>query len=304
MTRFYTLFISFLICASSYAALLDKIVAVVNDKPILKSQIKRISENVLARKNISPQIYSKTKYSEKELIDLKVNEYLLRDKLTEIGYVVSDDQVEAQISATEERLGLNREALLNFLKSNDFSFDEYFELIRSSIEYNLFLSRIVQPLISITEQDVKNSYFKKYSGKKRLSFKYELVDFSMPKSQLKAGMLKQFKSILSNFQQTGILPKEYSNVSTNPLGKVSEGDLNKNMKKVLSETDEGKFSDPILLGPQYHIFFVKKKDLVESDDFLRSKNQIRAELFQKAMSTVASQWFQTEASKHYIKYFL
>lgn len=302
--RNFLFFLSALFCLNTNAVLLDKIVAVINDRPILLSQINRISENVEARGNISPQIYSKRKYSSKELIQIKVNELLLRDKLTEIGYIISDDQVEAQIKNTEDRLGLNRAALLNFLKGNNFSFDEYFELIRASIEYNLFVSRIIQPLISITEQDVKNAYYRKYSGKKRLSFKYEIVDFSLPKNKLKKGMLSQFQNILTNFQQTGILPSEFSDVSTNNLGQLREGDLNSNLRKVLGDTEEGKFSTPVDIGGQYHVFFVKKKDLVESDDFLRNKDRIRAELFQKSIETVSDSWFKSEADKRYIKYFL
>lgn len=303
MRNFIFLF-SILFCLSSEATLLDKIVAVVNEKPILLSQVNRISQNVEARRNISPQIYSKAKYTKRELIDIKIQEQLLRDKLTEIGYIISDDQVEAQIKSTEDRLGLNRSALLNFLKSNNFSFDEYFELIRSSIEYNLFISRIIQPLISITEQDVKNAYYSKYSGKKRLSFKYELVDFSLPSSRIKKGMLSQFTSILTNFQQTGVLPSEFSDISTNNLGELREGDLNAKLKKLLANTEEGKFSEPTKIGGQYHVFFVKRKDLVESEDFLKNKNRIRAELFQNSIKTVSTSWFESEGRKHYIKYFL
>jgi peptidyl-prolyl cis-trans isomerase SurA len=302
MTKFFILFI--LLTTTCHSALLDKIVAVVNSETILLSQVNRISENLEARRNISPQIYSKTKYSFRDLVNIKINEVILRDKLTEMGYVISDEQVESQVKATEERLGLNRSALLNFLKSNNFSFDEYFELIRSSIEYNLFLSRIIQPLISITEQDVKNSYYKKYSSQKRLSFKYELVDFSLDKSSFKKGMLKQFKSILSSFQQTGVLPEEFSDVSTNVLGEIRESGLTSNLKNLLTNTEEGKFSNPLLMGSQYHIFYVKKKDLVESEDFMGKRNQIRAELFQKSMITISASWFKSEADKHYIKFFL
>ncbi len=304
MNKLLILLFIALISFEGNAKLLDKIVAVVNSQPILLSQINRMGENLEARRNISPQIYGKKTYTKKNLVDIKINEFLLRDKLTEMGYVITDEQVEAQVKATEDRLGLNRAALLNFLKSNNFSFDEYFELIRTSIEYNLFLSRIIQPLISITEQDVKNAYYQKYSSNRRLSFKYELVDFSLDRGDFKKGMLRQFKSVLTSFQQTGILPDEFSNVSTNVIGEIREDGLTSDLKKVLKDTPEGKFSNPILIGGQYHVFFIKSKDLVESEDFLVKKNQIRAQLFQSSMETIATSWFKSEADKHYIKYFI
>ena len=40
---------------------------------------------------------------------------LVRDKLSEMGYVINDDQVESQIKNTERRLGLTRSNLLDFL---------------------------------------------------------------------------------------------------------------------------------------------------------------------------------------------
>lgn len=304
MHRYILVLLFSFIALSTHAALLDKIIAVVDSSPILLSQINRVGENLEARRNISPQIYNKETYLKKDLVNIKINEVLLRDKLTEMGYVITDEQVESQVKATEDRLGLDRAALLDFLKSNNFSFDEYFELIRSSIEYNLFLSRIIQPLISITDQDVKNAYYQRFSKNKRLSFKYELVDFSLDRSRFKKGMLKQFKGVLTSFQQTGILPKNFSDVSTNVIGEIREDGLTSSLKNVLKNTPEGKFSEPTLIGDQYHIFFVKSKDLVESEDFLVRKKQIRAELFQQSMETIAKSWFKSEADKHYIKYFI
>jgi peptidyl-prolyl cis-trans isomerase SurA len=296
-----TILILLLFTLNANATFLDKIEAVVNDTPILRSQIKRMSTNVEARRNISPQIYHKKKYTTNDLIKILIRTQLLRNKLSEMGYVVSDDQVESQITSTEQRLGLNRQALLNFLSNNNFSFDEYFELTRASIEYNLFLSRIIQPLVSITEQDVKRAYFSKHANQKRLSFEYELVDFVIEKKLVNKAMLADFKDVLSTFQKNGILPERFSEVQTHDLGNIKEDSLNDKILGRLKKTEEGTFSDPLLLGGDYHVFYVKKKDLVESDDYLSKRNKIRAELFQDQMMSLAENWFTTEANKNFIK---
>ncbi len=287
----------------SRAELLDKIMAIYDDQPILLSQLKRIKANIPARRNISPQIFSKAKYSLEELAQMRIRSKLIRAKLNEMGYIVSDDQVEASIKSTEQRLGLNRAALLNFLKNNDFSFDEYFELIRESQEYGLFVSRVIQPLISITEQDIKNAYYQKNSTNKSLSFSYNLVDFSIDESALNSAQVKALKPTLVEFQQNGVLPEVYSTVSTNELGNLTEDSLIGPIRKALASTNEGEFSDPISLGGSYHVFYVKKKDLVESSDYLDKKNQIYSELFQKAIESISDSWFNTEMEKHYVKTF-
>lgn len=304
MNKFLQIVVLIFTTFQTKAELLDKIVAVVNDNTITLSQIRRVKENLAARRNISPQIFNQSNYTQKELIEIEVQISLVRAKLTEMGYVISDDQVEAQVKSTEERLGLNREALLKFLNSNNFSFDEYFELIRSSIEYNLFLSRVIQPLISITEQDVKNAYYKKYSNQKSLSFKYELIDFSLEKNRFKKGMLKEFKSVLTEYQQNGILPQAFSELSTNVLNDIREGGLTQNLKKALNSAEEGGFTSPVLLGSNYHVFYIKKKDLVESEDFIQKRNQIKGQIFQDSIISMSKNWLESESQKNYIKYFL
>jgi len=64
------------------------------------------------------------------------------------------------------------------------------------------------------------------------------------------------------------------------------------------------FSNTALIGDEYHVFFVKEKNLVESSEFLNNKYKIREILFQKATENMASLWYQRESNRHYIKSFL
>ena len=288
---------------TSQAKVLDKVLAVVGDNIVTLSMVTRIKSNLIARNNISPLIYSKTKMSNKEIVTLLVQRSLVRLKLAEMRYIISDDQVESRIKQTEAKLGLNRAALLSFLKNNNITFDEYFELTRESIEFNIFNGRVIRPLISITDQEIKNSYYKSNIKNKTLAFRYTLVDFSLSNSAFKNDMLLNFKSMLTKFQINGVLPQAYSSLSTNVLGDITEDGLTKELKSILKSTDEGTFSTPILLGDSQHIFFVKKKDLVESEIFLKAKEKIRNELFFSQAKKVSNLWYKREENKHYIKYF-
>jgi len=288
---------------SANAELLDKILAVVNGKAITLSTVKRVKTNIRARKNISPLIYERLNFSDKEIVEILINSVLVRSKLEEMGYIISDSQVESQIKMTEKNLGLNRDALLDFLNSNNLSFDEYFELTREAIEFNIFSSRFIRPLISVTDQEVKNHFYKQNANNKRFSFKYTLVDFSINKNILSSADLSNFSNVLKKFQNTGILPNKYKDLSTNVLGDITEDGLTKELIALLKKTDEGSFSKPILLYTEYHVFFVKKKDLVESEVFQRQKEKIKAELMKGVGLSITKMWFLREKDKHYIKYF-
>ena len=71
----------------------------------------------------------------------------------------------------------------------------------------------------------------------------------------------------------------------------------------MKKTEEGKFSDPILFGDSYHVFFVKKKSLVESSVYLNAKPRIQRQLYEKVSQKVIETWLAQESQKHYIKFF-
>jgi len=288
---------------SAHSKLLDKIIAVVDNKIITLSQVKRVQSSIGPRRNISPLIFYKAKFNTKEVVQLLIERQIIRDRLSEMGYVVSDEQVEAQIKETESRLGLNRDRLLEFLNSNNVTFDEYFELVRETYEYNIFNQRVIRPLISVTEQEIKNTFYKENQNNKTLSFKYTLVDFALSKKAFKKGMLKRFRGVLKKFQSDGSLPNEYSKVSTELFADIDQDGLTKKLQALLKKTNEGAFTSPILIGSDYHVFFVKKKDVVESEVFQRAKPRIKEKLYSKVAGSIRDLWFKREINKHFVKYF-
>jgi peptidyl-prolyl cis-trans isomerase SurA len=285
------------------AELLDKISAVMNDKIITLSKSKRAVQNLSARRDISPQIYSKESYTDVEMSKILVQRLLVRSKIEELGYIITDDQVEGQITATERRLGVSRQDLLEFLRGNQMTFDEYFEVIRETIEFNLFYTRVVQPLVTVSEQEVKNEFFKRNLNNQSLAFRYNLLSFSLHQRHVTKDVRNRFQEVLHGFRNTGILPQAYSEMVTTPMGEITEDGLSDTLKEVLKNTDEGQLSEPVLMGESYHVFLVQAKDLVESELYLRQKERIYGELMEVAAVRAIDLWYQREENKYYIRYF-
>jgi peptidyl-prolyl cis-trans isomerase SurA len=157
------IFVILLSMSSSFAQegsntekLLDKIVAVINNRVISLTEVDRMRETLEARKEISPVIYTEEKYNQKELLEIMIRSHIIRDKINAQGYIINDDAVESRIKMTEDRLGLKRSDLLQFLKGKGVTYEEYFEIIRETMEFNVFAQRIIAPLITVTEQEIKN----------------------------------------------------------------------------------------------------------------------------------------------------
>jgi peptidyl-prolyl cis-trans isomerase SurA len=299
---FFSFVLFYISFSSAHAKLLDKISAVINNRVITSSEIKRIKNTLSARKEISGLIYDKKSYTPQDIVKLVWQSFIVRDKLSSLGYVISDDSVESRIQMTEKKLGLRREDLLEFLAAKNISFDEYFELMRQSMEYNIFTSKIIYPLIAITDQEVKNTFYREFVDKNTLSFSYHLVDYYIDSSKVTSK--KDFRDKIKNFIVSGILEEKYKSVEASDLGKTKEDDLSPDIRKKLKQTDEGDFSKTLTIGKYVHIFFIKKKDLTESSIFLKKKNFIKQKIFAKKSKSITKSWFMREHENYYTKLML
>ena len=169
------------------------------------------------------------------------------------------------------------------------------------MEYNIFAQRIISPLISVTEQEIKNEYYRRNTANSALSFKYNLVDFYIKEDKLVENNKNKFMAVLKDYQLTGKLPEEYKDLETNNLDGISEDSLSKELKAALKSTAEGSFSTPVSLTGYTHVFYVQKKDLVESQDFQKFKEQIQNEIFMEKGKSVSRNWFDREYSNYFIK---
>lgn len=297
-SRFFFL-VTILFTITAEAKLLDKISAIVDDNVITYSQITHIVKNLAIKRNVAPMIYDKTSFTNEEVVQISINKYLIRSKLAELGYTITDEQVEAQIKPNQERLGVDRKQLIAFLKQQGTSFDEYFETLREAIEYSYFVNRVISPMISISEQDIKNSYYKSNTDS-RVNFKYSLIDYAISKDVVKPSK-GQLEEVVKQYRINGVLPEEYSTLTVSNLDDITEEGITVELKNLLQKTDEGAMTSSILLNNQHHIFYLAKKDLVETEAFASQKDKIKDQLFEKAVKSETAVWFERERNKHYIK---
>jgi peptidyl-prolyl cis-trans isomerase SurA len=294
------LFLSVLILLPTLveAKILDKIEAVINTKIITSSEITRIIKTIGARKELAGLIYKNNiKYTKESIVNLLFQNFIISDKLSALGYIVSDDRVESKIQTIEKSNGVSREEFTRYLNSKNLSFPEYFELIRSSLEFNIFIGQIIHPLISITDQEIKNQYFKEKRNIKTLTFKYDLIDYSIDK----VNDLRDFGKATKNYHNTGIIDAKYSTISKYNLDKLSEEDLNSTLKRLLKKTNQGDFTEAVFYNGSNHVFYIKKKDTNESKEYTQSKFKIRNVIFEKKALKVYKAWIERQLGDYYTK---
>jgi|LULL01.1.fsa_nt_gb peptidyl-prolyl cis-trans isomerase SurA len=295
--------LAILLCNIVQAKLIDKISAVVNNEIITLSVIKRVQKSLAARRNISPFIYNKESYTDAEITELLIRKNIIRSKLAELGYVISDQQVESEIKDRERKLGLTREQLLQFLNNNNTNYEEFFEITREALEYNIFNSRIIIPLISVSEQEIKNEFFSMNKNNKSITYEYTLVDYIIDKDLSKKKYDDYKKAMVAKRKGTP-LPSEFEDISEIRLPDMKADSLDSSIQKILVNAGEGEFTSPLSYNNQTHIFFIEKRNIVDSDSFIQQKNFIKNKIYQDKAVNMTESWFQRESSNYYIKKFL
>lgn len=289
-----------LLIGPAHSKIIDKIAGVINDKVFTLSEVNRIKKTIDIRREIAPFIFSNKKYSKQEVLRVLQNAYIVKDKLEELGFIISDDSVEDRIKETERSLKLNRDDLLVFLSSKGITFNEYFEIIRSAMEFNIFNRRIIAPLVTITDQELKNVYYKTDSKAKSSSYNYNVIDFNIDLGKIQKSDIKKFPQVLAVYRKTGTLPEIYSSLSTDDLGNISNEDIPKALQKIFRITSEKTFSKPYISDGTLHVFYLVKKEIADSTDFLQKKRRIYNQLFMTRSSKLSQNWFSRESLKYYV----
>jgi parvulin-like peptidyl-prolyl isomerase len=142
--------------------LIDKIALVINDQTYTLTDYANVQKNFLARSEVAPIVYVPGKNSAQDLTQMFIQIYIIRQKLKDIGYSITDDVIDERIRYIEKAQNLTRNDLNNFLKSKSLDFDTYFQLIKESIELTQYLQKIVYPTIDVNDLEIKNFFLKNF----------------------------------------------------------------------------------------------------------------------------------------------
>ena len=285
------------------ATLLDKIISVFNETIITQSMVDRISKNYDARKFLAGEIYNLKEINRKTITNLIIKRLLIREKLKNLGVVINDKIVESEINNLKTQRGFNQNQLLGLLAAKNITYPEYLEVMREAIEYRRFFMSFIRPLVTVSNQEIKNLFIKSNSKDKTISYKYHLIDYTLYTSSEKDVSFSELLGAVKKYHNNKPLPQKFSQLKKNNLGDLNEDDLNLKIKTLLKPLGEGEFSSPLFSNNQIHVFYIKRKNITESGIFKKLKNIIRSKIITTKSKIVLSSWIKREKSKYYIKYF-
>ena len=292
--------------------LIDRLAAEINDEPITFSEVmEKVQKGPLIQ--VSP--YPATEESSQFDIALNdlINFSLILQKADELGIEVTDENLENEISSFLQKRNLDQNGLLEALKGQGMTYEQYKDDFRNQMVLSQFQGRVILPAIKITEKDLEHFYLKvsgNVAENLRLTLRQIFIAVSPDANEtvkkgkeelaqqiykkLTGGMdFKQAVEVYSNNEasrdQGGLMPPLYLKDLADPFSKAIES------LKV------NEFSPPIETPTGYYIFYVEKKSLAGSNDFKKKKNEIEMQLRRQEVTKQTIQWLEEQRHKSKIK---
>lgn len=285
-----------------FAEPLGGIAAIVNDEPVTTYEVEKEQSTMakMSEKNQSVIDTGKTPSREAALNSI-INRKLIAMKIKELDIKVSDDEVKQAIEDVKKQNNISQETLVEALKNQGISYEQYRTQIREQLERLRLVSQEVRSKIQITEKDIRDYYTanpEKYE--KEETYHARLITLNIPSNASNAE-IKRIKDSISAIYAEAKSGKSFEDLarknSQDPsakeggdLGPFKRGEMLPEFDNVLTKLKPGEISEPFATQSGLHIVKLEGRSHGELQPFEQVKGDIADLLYKKKSEERFNQW--------------
>lgn len=303
--------------------LLDKVVAVVDDRVILQSELSaKVFEQSqkLAAQNIPVSDIDDLK---NKVLDSLILEVLQEERAKQIGLSIPDDEINAQLKTIAEQNNMNLLELRNRLNIEQ---PNGFQKARKAIEQQMLVQKLREVEVisqaQVTESEIQNYLQRQQLAQQNVEVKLNHILIALPESATPAqrqealDKITSIKQRLQSGEDFSQLAVRYSNggkaLTGGDLGWMAEEEVPTFFADAIDGLQTGQISDIIQSASGFHLVkLTDKKDtgqtgtvteyhlfrfIVLSDD--ANRTQVPNEILKLTQSINSMQDFQALFSKY------
>lgn len=247
--------------SSAHAEILDRVVAVVGEEAVLQSDLEKLRKDLDASPALAG-IYrvDPKKASAKDLLDLLLEEKIIKQSLKELDVAVADSEVENQIASIARQNNLSRKQLEDSLRREGIPFEAYKTNIRTQLERRNIFERELRRGGGVAETEIRSVY------QERAARELKLVVYTGPKAAL--------EKMAKGKGKPAALP---SGVRSDELDWIGSDGLNEKIAKKAANAASGDFLGPVQIGGRQQLFLVENVRKGSEDEFQKMKPELMAQ---------------------------
>ena len=248
---------------------------------------------------------------DQEVLEQFITEKLLAAEVQLAGVMISEEDIDRYIDRIKERNRLRDEELVEALKREGTTMENYRASIRAEIEKNEIINRQVRKRVNITSEDVERYYRlnpKQFTTQERVRLRHIL--FSLPEGappEREKEVMQRMLGIRSRLTAGGDFAKlaqEYSEgagaVEGGDIGWISRGSLLKEIEEIaFNKLSVGEISQPLRTSLGIHLIKLEGREAGRLSSLSEVQGKIKEELYAKALDERFQKWLKGDLRKRH-----
>lgn len=310
-------FLLFISVPSYSSVVVDKIVAVVNNEPILSSDLKELEKKADQTALIEEILLlgspaSDLKKSEQARLDYLISEKLLDSQVKRLGMTVTNDRIDSEIKQMAQRYKTTPEEILKAAKADmGLSSSQYRLFLKKQIERQGLIESEISSKVRVSDEEVYAEYRKANPRSKVALGEVTIAHiFFNPKKGGTTKARERAETVLSklnsgsDFTSLAEQHSEDSQFSNGGLlGTFAAGELSPDFEAALIGVSKGQHSQVVSSKRGFHILKLLDQRVGKNDAFEKDKEKIRAVLMERAFSKQFTNWLKRTREEASISYF-
>ncbi len=249
--------------APAHAAVVEKVVAVVNNRIITLSELDRELKEVV----INPE----AEVDVREVLDAMIDRVLLDQQAAARKISVSDEEVRAIVKSQQQALNLDEEAITEELKKQNLTEELFYRQWKYQILSRRLLDSVTQGSIAVTDEEIEKYHREHYAEEgsaygTQTKIAHILINKETENALSKA---QEVLELAKSGEPFGQLARKHSmDESSAPsgglLGYFVKGDLVPEIENAVEQTEVNGIAGPVESSRGYHI--VKVLERTEEGD--------------------------------------
>jgi peptidyl-prolyl cis-trans isomerase SurA len=285
------------------AELVDRIVAIVNDDIILRSDLEKAMAPMRAR--LKQSGYSDARIAlllqseQSAILEQMITDTLTDQQARRHGITVDEAEVDATIARIKQMNNMSDEDLLRMLQLEGMTYEMYRSHLNEQLLRSRIVNREVRSRIVITDEAVRAHYEanrERYAGQTQYHLRHILMRVSSPAPAERQQVLAEMKDLYRRLQQEEDfekLARLYSQAATardgGDLGLYESRLLAEPVREALQGLQAGQFTDVVETEQGYQLFYVE--EVVHAGG--RSLEEMRTEIQEKLYTEMVDERFDS-----------
>lgn len=299
---------------AAFAEIVDRVVAVVNNEPILESDVTQLREKskkpfLLFELLVEDDPTVLVKGDRKKLLDYLIGEKVMQSEIKRLGLEVTLEKVEQEIRDIARRNNVSVNEIYGSFKQEGLSVSEYQALMRSKMERDALLGQEVISKIRISDDDALAEYLRRHPEAKLAINEFTVAHiFFDPKKNGAEEALGRAQDALARLKGGENFEKLAEKVSEDPnfspgglLGTFKAGEFLPEIEDRVSSLSAGETSSVVRSRIGFHLVKVISKKLAPDPRFEREKESIRRQLENQAIRRQFRVWLQSKRDDSFIR---